>query len=360
MCIRDRNTPADKIDMLWRPEYANYMIEGTPGQPYGDCTGNFCKIEESMEARRRKIKSMVGPNEHVLSISSFPLLGVGTFSNPGYKPNGPVALSDYTPDEIITPHKRFSTLTQNIRTRRGSKVDIQVPVFKDKNTILPLDSGTDQIRMDSMAFGMGMCCLQTTFQCVDIVECRNLYDQLSIVSPIMLAITAGSPFFRGYLADIDARWFIISAAVDDRDPQERGVVPIDPNNNKEKKQVIPKSRYSSISWYISPDPLLKPEYNDLNPIYDESTYNRLIEAGLDKILARHYAYLFTRDPLVIYKDKIEIDDKKNSDHFENIQSTNWNTVRFKPPPPGSEVGWRVEFRPMELQITDFELSLIHI
>ena len=39
---------------------------------------------------------------------------------------------------------------------------------------------------------------------------------------------------------------------------------------------------------------------------------------------------------------------------QNIQSTNWQTMRFKPPPPNSNIGWRVEFRSMEIQITDFE------
>jgi glutamate--cysteine ligase catalytic subunit len=29
-------------------------------------------------------------------------------------------------------------------------------------------------------------------------------------------------------------------------------------------------------------------------------------------------------------------------------------MRFKPPPPNSNIGWRVEFRSMEVQITDFE------
>jgi glutamate--cysteine ligase catalytic subunit len=29
-------------------------------------------------------------------------------------------------------------------------------------------------------------------------------------------------------------------------------------------------------------------------------------------------------------------------------------MRFKPPPPNSSIGWRVEFRPCELQLTDFE------
>lgn len=42
------------------------------------------------------------------------------------------------------------------------------------------------------------------------------------------------------------------------------------------------------------------------------------------------------------------------DHFENIQSTNWQTMRFKPPPVDSAIGWRVEFRSMEVQLTDFE------
>jgi hypothetical protein len=40
--------------------------------------------------------------------------------------------------------------------------------------------------------------------------------------------------------------------------------------------------------------------------------------------------------------------------LQNIQSTNWQSVRFKPPPPGSSIGWRVEFRTMEIQLTDFE------
>lgn len=33
-------------------------------------------------------------------------------------------------------------------------------------------------------------------------------------------------------------------------------------------------------------------------------------------------------------------------------------MRFKPPPPHSTIGWRVEFRPCEVQITDFENAAI--
>jgi len=66
------------------------------------------------------------------------------------------------------------------------------------------------------------------------------------------------------------------------------------------------------------------------------------------------AHLFIRDPLVIFSELIDQDDTTSMDHFENIQSTNWQTVRFKPPPAGSNIGWRVEFRSMEVQLTDFE------
>lgn len=48
------------------------------------------------------------------------------------------------------------------------------------------------------------------------------------------------------------------------------------------------------------------------------------------------------------------------DHFENIQSTNWQTIRFKPPPPNSSIAWRVEFRSMEVQLTDFENAAFSI
>jgi glutamate--cysteine ligase catalytic subunit len=44
-----------------------------------------------------------------------------------------------------------------------------------------------------------------------------------------------------------------------------------------------------------------------------------------------------------------IDDNDITMHFENIQSTNWNSLRFKPPPAqNSKIGWRVEFRTMDI------------
>ena len=75
---------------------------------------------------------------------------------------------------------------------------------------------------------------------------------------------------------------------------------------------------------------------------------------------RHVAWMYSRDPLVIYREKLEQDVTTSNDHYENIQSTNWNSVRFKLPPPGSDIGWRVEFRTPELQLTDFENAAFSI
>lgn len=75
---------------------------------------------------------------------------------------------------------------------------------------------------------------------------------------------------------------------------------------------------------------------------------------MDSLLATHFAHLFIRDPIVIFAEDLEELDLTKTDHFENLQSTNWQHIRFKPPPAGSDIGWRVEFRPMEIQVTDFE------
>ncbi|KAI8764616.1 glutamate--cysteine ligase catalytic subunit, partial [Biomphalaria glabrata] len=233
--------------------------------------------------------------------------------------------------------------------------------FKDVNTKSPFvedfsslgDDGSsaaaakpDHIYMDCMGFGMGNCCLQVTFQACNIDEAKTLYDQLAGMCPIMLALSASSPIYRGYLSNIDTRWPVIASSVDDRTREERGLEPL-----KEDRFQIPKSRYDSIDSYISP---LGQCYNDIPLLIDQELCDELIKGGVEELLARHIAHLFIRDPVSVFSEKIDLDDENDTDHFENIQSTNWQTMRFKPPPPNSNIGWRVEFRPMEAQLTDFE------
>ena len=70
--------------------------------------------------------------------------------------------------------------------------------------------------MDAMAFGMGNSCLQCTFSTLNMSHTRYLYDQLNVISPIFLALTAGTPFYKGKVSNWDVRWNIIEASVDDR------------------------------------------------------------------------------------------------------------------------------------------------
>ena len=290
-----------------------------------------------------------------------------------------------------------------------------------------------EVYMDAMAFGMGCCCLQVTFQAREVSESRHLYDQLAVLTPMLLALTAATPYARGQLLDTDSRWDIISQSVDDRTPAERrptsknavstpsrasGSAPLlaaalassptgtttyndspaaarlpgvaaprpfpmapasdEPEDASEKglyhdamaaggSGAQHKSRYASISLYICAElakkhPTCSAMLNDVPAPYDRAAYERLLEQGIDKMLARHVAHLFSRDPLVVFRGRTkEIDDNESTEHFENLQSTNWQTVRWKPPPPSSkllggdaDIGWRVEFRSMEVQMTDFE------
>lgn len=347
------------VKSLWRPEYGAYMIEGTPGKPYGGLLAHFNVVEANMRYRRLEVAEMLPPGEHVMSITNFPRLGADNFTYPLAKPTPEdescAARSLYFPDEAIYPgHPRFKTLTRNIRQRRGEKVSIDLPVFRDKNTVNPvagsLPDKPDYVHMDAMGFGMGCCCLQLTFQACNIAEARTLYDQLTPMCPIMLALTAASPAYRGYLTDVDCRWNVISASVDCRTKEERGEVPL-----KNDRFRIYKSRYDSIDSYLSP---AGEKYNDVPLVLDEKLYNRLREGDIDHLLAQHIAHLFIRDSVSLFSEKVHQNDEQDTDHFENIQSTNWQTMRFKPPPPNSPIGWRVEFRPCEAQLTDFENAAI--
>lgn len=85
---------------------------------------------------------------------------------------------------------------------------------------------------------------------------------------------------------------------------------------KDSKFVINKSRYDSIDSYLSNDPTYKAKYDDIDLVYDKDIYQKLRDSGVDDKLAKHVAHLFIRDPLVIFKELLDLDDSQSSDHFE--------------------------------------------
>lgn len=323
------------------------MLEATPGKPWSINPRDLLDVEPNMKWRRTIAKDHMAENEYPITLTTFPRLGTkDDYIVPYYPPSGPALRSQFVPDEIANPHIRFPTLAANIRSRRGKKVELNVPIFKDAKTPSPFNDPTvdydmhnwpedddvrhgaakeDHVYMDAMAFGMGSCCLQITFQAKNIIEGRKLYDQLSPLGPIMLAMTAATPIYKGFLVDTDVRWNQISRAVDDRTPEELGERFL-----KNDRWRIPKSRYASNSTYISQDPRLRPEYMDPDLIVDEKLKRKLLDGGMDNLLATHFAHLFIRDPLVIFSEDLKKFDPEGANHFENLQSTNWQHMRFKP------------------------------
>lgn len=377
-CMKELQNLAPEDRPKFHPEYGRYMIESTPGSPFGISASELLRVEPNMLLRRDITRQHLRDNEVPMALASYPRLGVldTPFTEPVCElpPRGVASHSLFLPDEIINQHVRFPTLTANIRKRRGSKVRINVPIFRDVHTPTPFIDPSipweraefaedpeaklgaayaDHIYMDAMGFGMGCSCLQVTFQARCLADARRMYDQLIPITPLLLAATAASPVYRGYLADVDCRWNIISAAVDDRTPTERAEHPLKPaepmHNSDTGPRTLRKSRYDSVDSYLNAR-----EWNDVDLEMNMPVKQRLMECGVDELLAEHMAHLFVRDPLVVFSENIDLDDARSMDHFENIQSTNWQTMRFKPPPHGAHVGWRVEFRPMEIQLTDFE------
>jgi len=445
-----------ELQCLWTPEYGAWMVEAVPAAPYDGYAEDLLLCEQSMNLRRQRLHMALNENEIAPSLSSFPMLGhEGYGHNPaeGKAHGGNITTSHYVDDSIINPHPRFGALTQNIRTRRGSRVCLiaerDVPLvaeskdgsssnseFQTESTMYHIDTIADgkkplnpskrpntsttdstkppydrerEIHMDAMAFGMGSCCLQVTMQSRNERESRFLHDQLAPLAPYFLALTASTPLAKGSLIKTDTRWDYIGMAVDCRTDAERSVQGADKTSDKclagGGVTPIANSRYSGISRYIAHARNAEEEaaierMNDLPAVLDPEVLNILKGRDIDTMLAKHLAHMFARDPLVIFDDAIELENDKVLDHFDNLQSTNWRTMRWKPPTldigfeaqkrqamidkmrssalsasaggPGDSsltpeenewfqkdlgdfgAGWRIEFRPMELSLTDFE------
>ncbi|AET40726.1 glutamate--cysteine ligase Ecym_6350 [Eremothecium cymbalariae DBVPG len=382
----------EDLNVHFHPEYGRYMLEATPLVPYKGF--NPTEVEENMLARRQVASAkLCRANVTPLSITVFPRMGCSDFSDieDAWSHKNSASRSLYLPDEIINSHVRFPTLTANIRTRRGEKVCINIPMYRDERT--PADDDTVYTRdwfpredaesvvaskpghvyLDAMGFGMGCSCLQLTFSAPNLKKARYLYDSLTNFAPIFLSVSAASPFFKGWLVDQDVRWNVISGAVDDRTPYERDMEPLLPEVNglyggiaedrTSSTQRNPKSRYSTVALYLGGNDFYSSELNDIDVPINTDVFEKLQHNdiySIDQDLARHFSHLFTRDPLVIFTELLDQQNHIDINHFENIQSTNWQSLRFKPPSQDATpdnvtaTGWRVEFRTMESQITDFE------
>ena len=361
-------------------EYGGWMYEVIPDTPFQ--MKDLDLVEKSVENLYKYLNEKYGINK-ILSLGSYPLLGVGNYYiNEGNNleeedveeneeedekakkakkefyediKNNNLSNSNYLNDKIINRHPRFGSLTRNIRMRRGKKVDIKIPIYKDENTnlneITEDEPYPGYINMDAMGFGMGCCSLQVTIGCDSLDDGLKIYDQLIPLAPLFLILTSSTPIHKGKLCEYDNRWLIISKSVDDRTEEER---------NPLSEKFIYKSRYSPVYSYIGNVNKYFNNYPKF-PI-NEKYYKQFTNEGISENLATHFCNLLVRDPLVIFDKKINITDKNDMTHFENINSSNWNSLRFKLPRPADhDFSYKIEIRTCDLQITPFEnTSIIHL
>ena len=347
---KDYKKPNEDFNIV--DEYGAWMLEVIPSKPL-DTYINGCGIYNQISNLNTKVKQLVGDNIPFYG-PNYPKFGTNSFKHSYSEQyiegvNNQFSDSKYLDDKIINPHCRFTGLTKNVRERRGENPQIIVPMFQDKKTqmneVLPNEKLPGKIHLDAFSFGMGMNSIQETFATKNVDAARWMYDQFHVLTPMMLALSAATPVVKGKLSDWDTRWKLLEMGCDDRTEAER--------------KNIAKSRYSTINYYISNDKRNTKKYNNLKHTINKSIKKfmkneaKKMDIEIDNKLLDHFSYLWVRDPLVVFPSRINISNEEMTDHFENIQSTNWNNVRFKPPPSfnDKEIGWRVEFRSMEGQLT---------
>jgi len=169
--------------------------------------------------------------------------------------------------------------------------------------------------------------------------------------PLITALSAQSPFFKGKLSKHDVRLSTINQGCDERFEEEK---------DSKNENYIFSSRNSFIYSYLSDNQYSLDNFNNLPrmPINKEY-YKKLKDKNFSDKLATHFCNLLVRDPQVIFSERVEIDDPKDNTHFLNFQSTNWNSLRLKPPvnSEGDNL-FKIEIRPCDIQINEFENAAI--
>ena len=339
-------------------EYASWMIELIPKETFksfldiSEIYRHFKYIADKINDGNNSVN-----DEVVLAgISTLPHLGTlnyyiddSGFSVPMKKRSkiNSISHSKSYLDYTIADNIRYINFTKNLMQRKGSKPFINLPIYQDAYTRIK------NYKLDHYGYGGACCGLQCTFSTKNLTECRFLYDQLNVLSFLFQCLSNSSGIINGKLSAWDGRWYLPEFLMDDRTPNER--------------KNIEKGRFSSIQFYISNDKRNKHLYNDrkytLNKKFRKNLKHLLKEQHndfyKDTRLLNHYAYLFVREALLINKEDVEKDRSHVTNDFDIIQSTNWNNVRIKPPSSfGSNDGWLLEFRSMDVPITAREKAAL--
>ena len=183
--------------------------------------------------------------------------------------------------------------------------------------------------LDDHIHAAGVCGLQVTISASDYKKACWINDQLIPLGPLMLALTAATPAVNGKMIDSDTRWYVHGELTDDRNAQQRN----------DERGIPP--RISTATHYLQNDAM-----NDRNIHAPAQFVESLIKAGLENAAAEYFAHVLTRNAL------LDTTGKESDDALRGHLTTFCPHVRIKI--PEDKIPWRVEFRPMECQPSDFE------
>lgn len=193
----------------------------------------------------------------------------------------------------------------------------------------------------------GGCALQATLSARNLQDACRLHDQLIPLGPLMLALSAATPIYKGRLVSTDTRWEAMCWAGDDRKPSE-------------KPELQPRSGCTPM--YLE-ETLSARRMNDKFLKSAEGPKSDLCKHGVSPALATYFAHVLDRAPLVDATCTPEADGLSSSAQDMRLDSLNvhmstwWPHVRLKLPvlsTANDSLPWRVEFRPMEAQPSDME------
>jgi glutamate--cysteine ligase catalytic subunit len=209
------------------------------------------------------------------------------------------------------------------------------------------DTGEHSSARDDMIYGLGGCGLQVTFSANDLQRVCRLHDQLVPLGPLMLALSAATPVYKGRFVATDTRWEAMCRAGDDRKPSE-------------KQDIHP--RLGSTPMYLEESASTR-RLNDRTLKSIGGLNTDLRSHGCPPSLATYLSHILNRDPLIDAPNTPGGDNMSSSAQnarFELMNlhmSTWWPHVRLKLPVVSTvddSLPWRVEFRPMDAQPSDME------
>lgn len=276
-------------------------------------------------------EACLSENERLLNLTNVALLGSSHM--------------DLDCDALITDKPRYQDMFGRLPGKAPQMDDhcsYEVPRIPLSPTC-----GPSNVKIRHAVESWGGCALQATFSARNLQDACQLHDQLIPLGPLMLALSAATPIYKGRLVATDTRWEAMCWAGDDRKPSEK-------SDLQPRSGCTPMYLEETLSARRMSDQFLKSA---------EGAKSDLCKHGVSPALATYFAHVLGRAPLVDATCTPEAGGLSSSAQDVRLDSLNvhmstwWPHVRLKLPVLSTVNGslpWRVEFRPMEAQPSDME------